>query len=218
MSVTAQRQDITDPDVVHRFAVSVADWERLDYLYLLTVADITGTSAKLWNSWKDRLLADLYVSARYMLRAGLDRPPHAAERVAECQAQARALLREHLDGCRRSTRVWADFPEEYFLRFTPAADCLADRRHRRCDASAAPLVLIEAEGARGGTEVFVYAPDRDGLFAAITAVLDRLRLSVQDARVVTSRSGMSLDTFSRARRAGTRAARCRAGRPPASAR
>jgi [protein-PII] uridylyltransferase len=193
MSVTAQRQDITNPDVVHRFAVSVGDWERLDYLYLLTCADISGTSAKLWNSWKDRLLADLYVSARYMLRGGLDRPPHAAERVADVQAQARALLREHFDDT-DVDRVWADFPDEYFLRFTPE-QIAWQTEGIALDTTAAPLALVEAEGLRGGTEVFVYAPDRDGLFATITAVLDRLALSVQDARVVTSRSGMSLDTF-----------------------
>ena len=194
MSVTAQRQDITNPDVVHKFASSVGEWQQLDYLYLLTVADIAGTSAKLWNSWKDRLLADLYVSARYMLRSGLERPPHAAERAADVQAQARALLREHCDPA-EIQHIWADFPEEYFLRFTP--DQIAwQTRGIAGDTSAAPLVLVEGEGPRGGTDIFVYAPDRDGLFAAITNVLDRLSLSVQDARVVTSRSGMSLDTFS----------------------
>src|SRR5512146_3249391 len=90
--------------------------------------------------------------------------------------------------------IWSDFPQEYFLRFTPA-QIAWQTRGIAGDSSAAPLVLVEGEGPRGGTEVIVYAPDRDGLFAAITAVLDRLSLSVQDARVVTSRSGMSLDTF-----------------------
>ena len=193
MSVTAQRQDITNPDVVHRFAVSVAEWEQLDYLYLLTVADISGTSAKLWNSWKDRLLADLYVSARYVLRGGLERPPHAAERAADVRMQARALLRRRFDDA-TIERVWADFPEEYFLRFTPE-QIAWQTEGIALDTAAAPLVLVAAEGLRGGTEVFVYAPDRDGLFATITAVLDRLGLSVQDARIVTSGSGMSLDTF-----------------------
>jgi len=193
MSVTAQRQDITDPDVVHRFAVSVADWERLDYLYLLTCADISGTSAKLWNSWKDRLLADLYVSARYMLRGGLERPPHAAERVGDVQAQARALLHEHFDDA-DIDRVWIDFPQEYFLRFTPE-QIAWQTEGIALDATSQPLVLVAPEGSRGVTEVFVYAPDRDGLFATLTAVLDRLGLSVQDARIVTSRSGKSLDTF-----------------------
>src|SRR5690348_18164516 len=79
MSVTAQRQDITDPDVVHRFAVQVGDRERLDHLYLLTIADIAGTNPKLWNEWNARLLADLHMAARYALRADLGRPLHADE-------------------------------------------------------------------------------------------------------------------------------------------
>ena len=77
MSVTAQKQDITDPRVVHRFAGIAADIERLDHLYLLTVADIRATSPKLWNSWKDRLLAELYQRTHYALARGLEHPVHA---------------------------------------------------------------------------------------------------------------------------------------------
>ncbi|MDR3385698.1 MAG: [protein-PII] uridylyltransferase [Rudaea sp.] len=194
MSVTAQRQDITDPEVVHRFAAEVADWERLDYLYLLTVADISGTSAKLWNSWKDKLLADLYINARFALRSGLERVPHADERVRECQQLARALLQAQGIDDATVAPLWADFPEESFLRFSAEQIAWQTAGIARA-GSAEPLVLIQAQGSRGGTEVFVHAADRDGLFAAITAVLDRMRLSVLDARVVTSRSGMSLDSF-----------------------
>ena len=83
MSVTAQRQDISDPDVINRFADAVGDREHLDYLYLLTCADIAGTSPKLWNAWKDRLLADLYTATRYALRRGLEHPVHADEIIAD---------------------------------------------------------------------------------------------------------------------------------------
>src|SRR5690606_28317552 len=83
MSVTAQKQDIADPDVIHRFATEVADRERLDLLYLLTCADIAGTSPKLWNAWKDRLLADLYTATRLALRRGLEHPLAAEERMGE---------------------------------------------------------------------------------------------------------------------------------------
>ena len=195
MSVTAQRQDITDPDVVHRFAVQVADWERLDYLYLLTGADIAGTSPKLWNSWKDRLLADLYAAARYTLRAGLERPPHAEARAAAVRAEARALLLAEGVAAAAIERIWGDFPEESFLRYRPEQIAWQTRGIARTPESALPLVLLAARSVRGGSEVFVYARDRDGLFAAVTATLDRLHLSVQEARIVTSRSGMSLDTF-----------------------
>jgi len=195
MSVTAQRQDITDPEVVRRFAAHVGDWERLDYLYLLTVADIAGTSAKLWNSWKDRLLADLYVSARYVLRAGFGPPPHAAERVRDCQARARELLHAQPGIDDASTaRIWADVPDDVFLRFSAeqvAWQTAGIARHE----SAAPLVLIDPLGQRGGSELFVYAPDRDGLFAMVTTVFDRLRLSVHEARIFTTRGGHCWDSF-----------------------
>ncbi|HZP66467.1 MAG TPA: [protein-PII] uridylyltransferase [Rudaea sp.] len=193
MSVTAQRQDITDPEVVHRFAAEVGDWERLDYLYLLTVADIAGTSAKLWNSWKDKLLSDLYVSARYVLRAGIERVPRTAERIRECREDAARLLAERGVEAAAVARVWTAFPEESFLRFTPAQ--IAAQTAAIAASPAPPLVLVEPQSGRGGTEVFVRAEDRDGLFAALTAVFDRLRLSVLEARVVTSLDGMGLDSF-----------------------
>ena len=92
MSVTAQKQDITDAEVIHRFASKVADREHLDHLYLLTCADIAGTSPKLWNAWKDRLLADLYFATRRALREGLERMQ------AEREQQFGASLAEWLQG------------------------------------------------------------------------------------------------------------------------
>ena len=194
MSVTAQRQDISDPEVVQRFAAQVMEWERLDYLYLLTVADIAGTSAKLWNSWKDRLLSDLYISTRYLLRSGVDHLPLADERMRDCQAEARRLAAARGIDDADVARIWADFPDESFQRFSAAQIAWQTQGIANAD-KLDPLVLVEPHGERGGTEVFVHAADRDGLFAAITSVLDRLRLSVLDARIVTSRSGMSLDSF-----------------------
>src|SRR3546814_13226842 len=92
MSVTAQKQDISDPEVIHRFASRVADRERLDLLYLLTCADIAGTSPKLWNAWKDRLLADLSTAPRMALRRGLEHPLDAEARIAENSQHAPARL------------------------------------------------------------------------------------------------------------------------------
>jgi [protein-PII] uridylyltransferase len=195
MSVTAQRQDITDPDVVHRFAAQVGEWERLDLLYLLTCADIAGTSPKLWNSWKDRLLADLYVAARYVLRSGLERPAHAQDRARDTQAQARRLLVDAGIAPSAIDRIWADFPEHVFVRYRPEQIAWQTRGIAQTARAALPLVMVQSDGVRGGTEIFVYAADRDGLFATVTATLDRLHLSVQEARILTSHSGMSIDTF-----------------------
>lgn len=193
MSTTAQRQDITDPEVVHRFASEVADWERLDYLYLLTVADICGTSPKLWNSWKDRLLSDLYGATRFALRERRELPPLAAERAEACRERARRLLAgSGLDEA-AIQRVWSAFPESSFLRYSP--DQIAWQTRAIAEAGELPLVKVRPEGLRGTSEVFLHAADADGLFATVTAVLDRKQLDIVEARVVTSRAGHVLDTF-----------------------
>ncbi|MGH8234666.1 MAG: [protein-PII] uridylyltransferase [Rhodanobacteraceae bacterium] len=194
MSVTAQRQDTADPEVVHRFAVQVGDWDRLDLLYLLTIADIAGTNPKLWNSWKDRLLADLYVAARYVLRRDLERPARAEVRVGEARERTLALLAERgLDGVASSVAL-SRFPDTALLRQRP--DSLAWQVTALLEApDAQTVVAVRPPDVRGGTEVFVCTPDRDGVFAAVAATLDRLRLDVVAARVMASQDGRALDTL-----------------------
>ncbi len=125
MSTTAQRQDITDPDVVHRFAELVGDRERLGQLYLLTIADIIGTSPRLWNGWKDRLLSDLYTATRYALNSEVELPRDADVRVHECSEYALALLMNEGYAEADAVRVWTDFPKLSFLRHRTRADRLA---------------------------------------------------------------------------------------------
>jgi [protein-PII] uridylyltransferase len=191
MSVTAQRQDIADPEVVHRFAVQVGDWDRLDMLYLLTIADITGTSPKLWNSWKDRLLADLYVSARYVLRRDLERPARAEVRVREVRARTLELLAEMNAGRDAAGATLDVFPDAALLRQRP--ESLAWQVTALLDSDDAPTVVaVRPPDVRGGTELFVCTPDRDGVFAAVAATLDRLRLDVVAARAMSTRDGRVL--------------------------
>ncbi|MDE2497449.1 MAG: [protein-PII] uridylyltransferase, partial [Xanthomonadaceae bacterium] len=194
MSVTAQRQDIADPEVVHRFAVQVGDWDRLDALYLLTIADITGTSPKLWNSWKDRLLADLYVSARYVLRRDLERPARAEVRVRDVRERTLALVAEKGADRAAAAAILGAFPDAALLRQRP--ESLAWQVTAVLgSAGASTVVAVRPPDVRGGTELFVCTPDRDGVFAAVAATLDRLRLDVVAARVMSSRDGRALDTF-----------------------
>ena len=194
MSVTAQRQDITDPDVVQRFAETVGERGHLDLLYLLTIADIIGTSPKLWNAWKDRLLADLYTAARYALASEDELPRDAAARVRECREAALALLLAEGFAEAECLRVWHDFPEQSFLRHRAEQIAWQTAAILR-SGGATPLVEVHPQSIRGTTELFVYTPDRDGLFASVTAMLDRLHFSVMEARILNSRNGMALDTF-----------------------
>ncbi|QWF18778.1 [protein-PII] uridylyltransferase [Lysobacter capsici] len=199
MSVTAQKQDIADPEVIHRFASKVADREHLDHLYLLTCADIAGTSPKLWNAWKDRLLADLYTATRLALRRGLEHPVAGAERAAETREAAQAMLAAFGARDEEIAALFARMPEIAFQRGRPdqiawqAASlrgvALGDTRVRARPVSA------HGGAHAGALEVFVHSPDRDGLFAAIVATLDRLGLAIQQARVLDGPLGAIFDTF-----------------------
>lgn len=195
MSVTAQKQDITDPDVIHRFAADVADRQRLDHLYLLTCADIAGTSPKLWNAWKDRLLADLHTATRLALRRGLEHPVAAEEHRAEHRTAAAVLLREAGLDDAGIAALFARMPDENFLRSRP--DQIAWQALGLRDTAVGETV-VRARLLRddaGGYEVFVHSPDRDGLFAAITITLDRMGLTILQARALDGPSRTIFDTF-----------------------
>ncbi len=195
MSVTGQKQDTSDPDVINRFAERVADRERLDYLYLLTCADIAGTSPKLWNAWKDRLFADLYASTRFALRRGLEHPVHAAERIAETRVEALALLHyEGLDGAAIED-VWNALPDEVFLRYRASQVAWQTAAIIAQKDPTDDLVAVRPLGDSGLMELFVHARDRDGLFAAAVATLDRLGLGVLEARALATRNGRVFDSF-----------------------
>jgi [protein-PII] uridylyltransferase len=194
MSTTAQRQDISDAEVVQRFAEHVGDRERLGQLYLLTVADIIGTSPRLWNAWKDRLLADLYTATRYALRSDVELPRDADALVRECQQQAMALLQDMGYAEQEIAGLWRDFPQVSFLRHRPQQ--IAWQSAAVLDAgSRLPLVVVQPRSVRGSTELFVHARTRDGLFSIVTATLDRMRMSVVEARILSTPTGMVLDTF-----------------------
>ncbi|MDD3517254.1 MAG: [protein-PII] uridylyltransferase [Chromatiales bacterium] len=195
MSLTAQRRDISDPQVILEFANQVGNGTRLDYLYLLTVADIRGTNPTLWNSWKASLLTSLYAATQRVLRRGVDNPPDRDELVGEVQTNALELLTAQgvdADTCRR---LWSPFDDEYFLRHSADEIAWHTAAIRRARAEDLPLVLIRQSAARGSTEIFLYADDHPNLFAHTTTALAQLGLDIVDARIITSRDRRTLDTF-----------------------
>ena len=194
LSITSQKKDISDPDIIHDFARRVGDQVHLDYLYVMTVADVRGTNPKLWNAWKARLFEQFYERTKRALRRGLETPVDQEELIRETQEQARAKMPEV--PAEQVSRVWSQWTEAYFLRYTPEeiawqTALLADR-HPHDDA---PLVAIRQLTDRGGTAVLTYAPRRLQSFARTTAVLDQMGLNVVDARLITSANGFSLETY-----------------------
>ncbi|WP_064602238.1 bifunctional uridylyltransferase/uridylyl-removing protein GlnD [Photobacterium sp. J15] len=195
MSVTAQRRDIYDPEVVAEFAKEVRDEERLDHLICLTVADICATNQELWNSWKRTLLAELYYSTQKALRRGLENPPDVRERIRHNQQMASAILRSHNFTQREIDVLWQRFKADYFLRHTHKQIAWHAEAILTNDDPEMPLILLSKKPTRGGTEVFVYCQDKTKLFAIVVSELDKKNLSVHDAQIMTSKDGYALDTF-----------------------
>ncbi len=194
MSVTAQRRDINDENVIRAFADIVRDEAHLDYLYCLTVADMRATNESLWNSWKANLLHDLYFNTLRALRRGLSKPVETRSKIRENQQQARDILAAtHIDKSQLDS-LWQEFRADYFLRYSPeqiARHCQRIIGHDRTE----PLVIISTKPYRGGTEVFVFAKEKVNTFASIVQVLGAKKLSIHDAKIITTKTGYTVNTF-----------------------
>lgn len=192
MSQVAQKQDLSDPDVVQAFAAAVGDERRLTALYLLTVADIRGTSPKVWNAWKAKLIEDLY---RVTLRV-LGGEQHSADReLKNRQDEARAMLRLYGLPEQAHEALWNQLDVAWFLRHD-AADIAWQTRslYDRLD-STRPVVKCRLAPMGEGLQVAVYLKDQPDLFARICSYFDRKNFSILDAKIHTTRHGYALDTF-----------------------
>ena len=195
-SVTAQKKDISDPKVIQDFVQAVGDQTHLDYLYLLTVADVRGTNPKLWNSWRSSLFHDFYERAKRALRRGLEAPIDKDELVAETRAEARDLLSREGVGAARIDVVWARLSDGYFLRHTPAEIAWHTRLLlEREPGDASPLIAVRETPERGGNAVLTCMPHTRQNFARTTALLDQLGLNILEARITPLDGGLSLDTY-----------------------
>ena len=195
MSMTAQRMDIEDPEVIQRFGGEVGDPVRLDYLYLLTVADVRATNPARWNSWKDSLLRQLYTEARRALMRGLNNPRAQDELIGDKQAEARRLLSRRDVADDAVTRLWMSLSTDYFLYSSPEEIAWQTEAVLCADPAETPLVRVRHQTERGGTAVFICAPEQDRLFALTTALLSQLALNVVAARVQTADAGCTMNTF-----------------------
>jgi [protein-PII] uridylyltransferase len=192
MSNVAQKQDLSDPDVITAFARHVGNERYLTALYLLTVADIRGTSPKVWNAWKGKLLEDLY---RATLRVLGGRAPDAQAIVEARKREALVLLALSALPFEAQKKLWDTLDVSYFMRHE-AADIAWHTRHlSRHVGTLQPVVRARQSLAGEGLQVLVYAPDQSDLFARICGYFDRAGFSILDARVHTAHNGYALDTF-----------------------
>jgi [protein-PII] uridylyltransferase len=192
MSHVAQKQDVYDPEVIRAFAERVGSERRLVALYLLTVADVRGTSPKVWNAWKAKLLEDLFRAAR---RALTGAPLERDAALAEKQAEAARLLRLYALSDAVKERLWKELDTAYFLRHDPAEIAWHTRSlHYRVD-TARPVVKARLAPFGEGLQVMIYMPDREALFARICGYFERAGFNIAEAKVHTTRNGYALDTF-----------------------
>jgi [protein-PII] uridylyltransferase len=192
MSHVAQKQDVHDPDVIRAFADLVGTERRLVALYLFTVADVRGTSPKVWNAWKGKLLEDLF---RATLRSLTGAPMARDAALAEKQAEAARLLRLYALSDGVKDKLWASLDTAYFLRHDAQEIAWQTRNlHYRVDTDK-PVVKARLAPFGEGLQVMIYTRDREALFARICGYFERAGFNIAEAKVHTTRNGYALDTF-----------------------
>ena len=192
MSATAQKKDLSDPTVVGEFADLVGSERRLVALYLLTVADIRGTSPKVWNGWKAKLLEDLFRATRRRM-AGASAP--LAGSLQEVKAAARTLLRALALPTGTEEAVWRRLGEAYFLRHDADEIAWHTRHLHAAGDSREPLVRARLSHVADGLEVMIHVPDQPLLFARICSFFERMAYDIAEARIYTTADGFALDSF-----------------------
>ena len=213
MSMTAQKKDISDPEVVAEFADKVGNVTYLNYLYVLTVADMNATNPQLWNSWRATLMRQLYTQTRRILRADIDAPMNRQDMIASNKQSARDLLAGD-NGLAAIESLWDGLGEEYFLREVPsdivwhskAIMAHEEAQKKRTESEQPePLIILREhrELALDAVQVFIYTHDQSNLFSVTMTVFDQMDLDVLDARVITASRDFALDSYVLLDRHGT---------------
>jgi [protein-PII] uridylyltransferase len=185
MSMTAQRKDINDPTVIHKFALQVGSIEYLNHLYLFTVADIRGTNPSLWNSWKDSLLLELYTHTHSALHRGLQNPIARSKRLYENKQEAKYELIGLGISEATISKTWRQISDDYFLRYSADEIAWHTIAIAATPKSELPLVLLRPQTQRGSVEIFVYTKNENNIFSLSANTLDQLGLTILDARIIT---------------------------------
>ncbi|MEY4588970.1 MAG: hypothetical protein RL497_1046 [Pseudomonadota bacterium] len=197
MSYVSQKKDISDPEVIRQFAILVGDQMHLDYLFALTVADMCGTNPEIWNAWRSSLMRQLYLDTKRALRRGLENTIDKQDIIEETQKQAIDKLADKGMSETWVRSIWGDMADDYFLReghLDIAWQTEAIAKHN----SDTPLILIRNAGAslwHDATEIFIRTKDVSHVFLAVATCFAQLGFNIQDARLYSTKSGYTIDTF-----------------------
>ncbi|OCG22188.1 [protein-PII] uridylyltransferase [Gilliamella sp. wkB108] len=194
MSVTAQSRDLQDPSVIREFIQQVKSKRRLQYLLCLTIADVCATNETLWNSWKQSLMRELYYIAERSLDSGIHQIPEQRSIAREHKQEALAILLEQNYDEATIKNLWQDYRVDYFFRYTTEQIVWHAQNLIHHDLTQT-LVLINPNPSHGGSEIFIYSPDKPYLFATTCNILNMHNLTIHDALIITNKKGFALDTF-----------------------
>lgn len=194
MSTTAQRKDISDPEVVHEFARKVGSESMLDYLYLLTVADIRATNPKQWNNWKGSLLRELYQSTKKVLRHGIELTPDIDVIISENKDAACDMISQSLYKREDIEHLCNEFPGDYFLHHK-AEEIVWHVSAIMANKSNSSVVNIRQSDHSRSTEIFIHTEDSEHVFGRVVGALNSLNLDILYADIYTTRDNQTLDTF-----------------------
>jgi len=198
MSMTAQRKDISDPDVISAFAEQVKTIERLDYLYLLTISDIRATNPKQWNDWKDKLLGELYNKTAALLNKGLHQSGDKESNILEIQTASLRRLEQQGINSHQAHDLWKTFNTEYFQSHTygqiawQTASIIELKQKGDIDV---PLIKARVHESSNSIQLFIYMKDRDGIFYDVVTALSASEVDIVNAQIINASDGYALQSF-----------------------
>ncbi len=198
LSMTAQKRDIDDPEVIHEFAKRIPSLTHLEYLYVLTVCDIAATNPNLWSSWRATLLQQLYIETRRAIRRGVERPVDRNDWIWATKQEVRTLLFDQGFAAKEVDNLLDSFEDDYFLQDSTSDIVWQISEVLTHGDSKDPLIIIRDTNTQFGdgfSQIMVYIPSKNDLFAATTAVLEQLNLNVLNARISASRGDFNLSNF-----------------------
>ena len=196
MSTISQREDTSDPDVIYKFAKHVGDQRHLDHLWVLTVADINATNPRLWTEWKGALMSNLYFETKQVLQSGLDEPTNRDAWVNDAKNSVLQILDLNSVSEDQAQHIWGDVDDQFFLR--ERAEDIAFFTKGIIDSSDEQAVIqIRDVGVEipVATQIFLHTKSTKNLFAIVAATLDKLGLTIQDARLQTTSDDRTFDVF-----------------------